>query len=132
MPSAVERRLSEMGITLPRPWALPPGVVFPASLVRVRGRRVLVSGHVPIDADDLEAAARQRLRRDVGQLAHRQARHHQALGGAAGAAPDHQVPIELRQVLAQPRARERVQHLAHQRRRERRRRADTVFAEHAQ
>ena len=47
----VEQRLSEMGITLPKPWALPLGIVIPASLVRVQGKRVLVSGHVPTDAD---------------------------------------------------------------------------------
>jgi enamine deaminase RidA (YjgF/YER057c/UK114 family) len=47
----VERRLSEMGITLPKPWSLPPGITVPASLVRMRGKRVLVSGHVPIDAE---------------------------------------------------------------------------------
>ncbi len=50
MPS-VEQRLSEMGIVLPKPWVLPPGITIPASLVRVRGKRVLVSGHVPLDAE---------------------------------------------------------------------------------
>ena len=47
----VERRLSGMGITLPKPWSLPSGITVPASLVRVWGKRVLVSGHVPIDAE---------------------------------------------------------------------------------
>ena len=47
----VEQRLAGMGITLPKPWSLPPGINVPASLVRVRGRRVLVSGHVPTDAE---------------------------------------------------------------------------------
>jgi len=47
----VEQRLSEMGIVLPKPWTLPPGITIPASLVRVRGKRVLVSGHVPLDAE---------------------------------------------------------------------------------
>jgi len=47
----VEQRLSEMGITLPKPWVLPPGIMIPASLVRVRGKRVLVSGHVPLDTE---------------------------------------------------------------------------------
>ena len=49
--SKVEQRLSEMGIALPKPWSLPPGITVPASLVRVWGNRVLVSGHVPIDAE---------------------------------------------------------------------------------
>jgi enamine deaminase RidA (YjgF/YER057c/UK114 family) len=49
--SKVKRRLCEMGITLPKPWSLPQGITVPASLVRVRDRRVLVTGHVPIDAE---------------------------------------------------------------------------------
>jgi enamine deaminase RidA (YjgF/YER057c/UK114 family) len=49
--STIDRRLAELGIKLPTPWALPPGLTVPASLVRVRGKRVLVSGHVPIHAD---------------------------------------------------------------------------------
>jgi enamine deaminase RidA (YjgF/YER057c/UK114 family) len=49
--SKINRRLAELGITLPKPWTLPPGLTIPASFVRVRGKRVFVSGHVPIDAD---------------------------------------------------------------------------------
>ncbi len=47
----VEQRLSEMGIVLPKPWVLPTGITIPVSLVRVRGKRVLVSGHVPLDPE---------------------------------------------------------------------------------
>ena len=47
----VEHRLTGMCIVLPKPWVLPPGITVPASLVRVRGKRVLVSGHVPLDAE---------------------------------------------------------------------------------
>ena len=49
--SQIESRLTELGVALPTPWILPPGVVVPASLVRVRGKRVLISGHPPIAAD---------------------------------------------------------------------------------
>jgi enamine deaminase RidA (YjgF/YER057c/UK114 family) len=49
--SNIDRRLDELGITLPRPWALPPGVLVPASLIKVRGKRVVISGHVPTNAD---------------------------------------------------------------------------------
>lgn len=49
--SNIDRRFSQLGIRLPTPWTLPPGLTIPASLVRVRGKRVLVSGHVPINAD---------------------------------------------------------------------------------
>lgn len=49
--SNVERRLSEIGLVLPKPWSLPSGITVPASLVRLHGKRILVSGHVPIDAE---------------------------------------------------------------------------------
>ena len=49
--SKIDRRLAELGVILPKPWTLPPGLVIPASLVRVRGKRVLISGHVPTNAD---------------------------------------------------------------------------------
>jgi len=42
-------RLQELGITLPKPWELPPGFVANAQYVRVVGRRVTISGHMPID-----------------------------------------------------------------------------------
>ena len=49
--SKIDRRLEELGITLPRPWGLPSGLVVPASLIKVRGKRVVISGHVPTNAD---------------------------------------------------------------------------------
>ena len=48
--SNIDQRLATLGITLPKPWAIAPGFTL-ASLVRVRGKRVLVSGHVPINPD---------------------------------------------------------------------------------
>lgn len=53
--SMVEQRLSKMGLVLPKPWSLPPGIKVQASLVRVYGKRVLISGHVPIDAEGAPA-----------------------------------------------------------------------------
>lgn len=44
-------RLRELGIELPKPWLLPPGFVANAQYVRVIGRRVTVSGHMPIDRE---------------------------------------------------------------------------------
>lgn len=49
--SKIDRRLDELGITLPTPWALPPGLTVPASLIKVWGKRVVISGHVPTNAD---------------------------------------------------------------------------------
>ena len=49
--SKIDRRVAELGITLPKPWTVSIPANISASLVRVRGKSVFVSGHVPIDAD---------------------------------------------------------------------------------
>gem|GEM_PF-2761719 len=41
----VEAELQEMGLVLPAPAKIPPGLVLPFSWVRVRGSRAYVSGH---------------------------------------------------------------------------------------
>jgi enamine deaminase RidA (YjgF/YER057c/UK114 family) len=43
----IEARLAEMGLSLPEPAVPPPGFEFSFQWVRVRGSRVLVSGHSP-------------------------------------------------------------------------------------
>jgi enamine deaminase RidA (YjgF/YER057c/UK114 family) len=47
----VERRLDELGLTLPAAASLPPGVEIPFAWVRVRGNRAFVSGHGALAAD---------------------------------------------------------------------------------
>jgi enamine deaminase RidA (YjgF/YER057c/UK114 family) len=47
----IEARLSARGLALPAPLQPPPGVVLPFALVRVVGRRALVSGHGPQNPD---------------------------------------------------------------------------------
>jgi enamine deaminase RidA (YjgF/YER057c/UK114 family) len=49
--SKIEKRLTELGLTLPAPLQLPPGVTLPFPWVRVVGTRALVSGHGPTSAD---------------------------------------------------------------------------------
>lgn len=49
--SQIETRLHALGLSLPPPIQLPPGVVFPFEFVRILGRRALVSGHGPQNAD---------------------------------------------------------------------------------
>ena len=44
MPSP-EDRLAALGITLPPPTVVPPGLVLPFTFINVRGSRVLISGH---------------------------------------------------------------------------------------
>jgi enamine deaminase RidA (YjgF/YER057c/UK114 family) len=45
----IEQRLEELGLTLPGPFAPPPGVEFKFELVRVSGGMAYVSGHLPAD-----------------------------------------------------------------------------------
>jgi enamine deaminase RidA (YjgF/YER057c/UK114 family) len=47
----VEGKLQQMGLTLPAPMKLPPGVALPFPWVRVRGARAYISGHAPQNAD---------------------------------------------------------------------------------
>lgn len=47
----IESRLAELGLVLPEPMRLPPGVSLPFPWVRVRGGRAFVSGHGPLLAD---------------------------------------------------------------------------------
>ncbi|BDP40794.1 hypothetical protein DAETH_07630 [Deinococcus aetherius] len=42
-----ESRLRDLGLILPPPVRLPPGVVLPFAMVRVVGDRALISGHGP-------------------------------------------------------------------------------------
>lgn len=49
--SVVEERLRSLGLELPRPLRVPPGVELRFPWVRIVGSRVLVSGHGPTLAD---------------------------------------------------------------------------------
>src|SRR4051812_11231497 len=48
---AIESRLQELGLVLPEPLQMPPGVVLPFPWVRVAGSRAVFSGHGPTNAD---------------------------------------------------------------------------------
>ncbi len=50
-PLTIEAKLQEMGLTLPGPLKLPPGLVLPFAWVRVRGNRAYISGHGPQNPD---------------------------------------------------------------------------------
>lgn len=47
----VEAKLQEMGLELPAPMKVPPGFTIPFSWTRVRGNRVYISGHGPLEPD---------------------------------------------------------------------------------
>ncbi len=49
--SKIELRLQALGIVLPAPLQLPPGVVLPFPWVRVVGNRALISKHGPTNTD---------------------------------------------------------------------------------
>ena len=63
--SVIDARLTALGLTLPRPLQLPPGVVLPFPWVRVVGTRALISGHGPTNADGSLAAPRGKVGTDV-------------------------------------------------------------------
>jgi enamine deaminase RidA (YjgF/YER057c/UK114 family) len=48
---SIADRLRTLNLTLPQPTRLPPGVVLPFAMVRVVGRRAVISGHGPTEAD---------------------------------------------------------------------------------
>lgn len=47
----ITQRLTELGLALPQPMQMPPGVRLPFEFVRVVGDRAIVSGHGPLNAD---------------------------------------------------------------------------------
>jgi enamine deaminase RidA (YjgF/YER057c/UK114 family) len=47
----IEARMAELGLSMPEPLRLPPGVELPFPWVRVHGNRAFISGHGPQLAD---------------------------------------------------------------------------------
>lgn len=56
--SAIEDRLGELGLALPAPPAAPPGVELPFEYVRIHGDVAYVSGHGPLDGDQVLVTGR--------------------------------------------------------------------------
>ena len=63
--STIERRLVELGLALPAPLQLPPGVVLPFPWVRAGGARAIFSGHGPTDANGALAKPLGKVGRDL-------------------------------------------------------------------
>lgn len=61
----IEQRLAALGLVLPPPVTPPPGVVLPFAFVRIAGRRAIVSGHGPLNADGTIAAPLGKLGREL-------------------------------------------------------------------
>jgi hypothetical protein len=47
----IEAKLEELGLVLPEPMQVPPGLRLPFAWVRVRGNRAYISGHIPLNPD---------------------------------------------------------------------------------
>jgi enamine deaminase RidA (YjgF/YER057c/UK114 family) len=63
--STIEQRLHSLGLALPAPLRLPPGVVLPFPWVRIAGNRALFSGHGPTNGDGSIAQPLGKVGRDV-------------------------------------------------------------------
>ena len=71
----IEARLDAMGLVLPAPIRLPPGVTLGFPWVRVRGDRAFISGHGPLEPDGSIARPLGKVGRDVTpEQAYRSAR----------------------------------------------------------
>jgi enamine deaminase RidA (YjgF/YER057c/UK114 family) len=55
---SIDERVRELGLVLPEPFRSPTGAAYPFSWVRVRGNRVYVSGHLPLQRDGTLAEPR--------------------------------------------------------------------------
>jgi enamine deaminase RidA (YjgF/YER057c/UK114 family) len=51
MSESIDQRIIDLGLTLPAAIQVPPGITVPLSMVKVVGKRVLVSGHGPQNDD---------------------------------------------------------------------------------
>jgi enamine deaminase RidA (YjgF/YER057c/UK114 family) len=63
--STIETKLAALGLQLPAPIQLPPGVKFPFQFVRVAGSRAFISGHGPQNPDGSIAAPLGKLGREL-------------------------------------------------------------------
>jgi enamine deaminase RidA (YjgF/YER057c/UK114 family) len=63
----VEAKLEELGLVLPEPIKVPPGLVLPFSWVRVCGDRAYVSGHIPVNPDGSVAGPIGKVGADVSE-----------------------------------------------------------------
>jgi enamine deaminase RidA (YjgF/YER057c/UK114 family) len=63
--STVESRLAALGLQLPAPLQVPPGLKLPFQFVRIAGTRAYISGHGPQNADGSIAAPLGKLGREL-------------------------------------------------------------------
>lgn len=61
----IEQKLEQMGLVLPRPIIPPPGTILPFRTVQVANRRLLISGHGPLNTDGTVAGPLGKVGKDV-------------------------------------------------------------------
>ena len=66
MQRRIADRLQELGLVLPAPMVVPQDLALPFSWVKVLGRRVVLSGHLPLAADGTLWASRGKLGTELG------------------------------------------------------------------
>lgn len=66
MDNTPEARIAAMGLTLPAPVTVPPGLRLPFAFVNVRGERVAISGHPRHDAAGAITGPYGQVGRDLG------------------------------------------------------------------
>jgi enamine deaminase RidA (YjgF/YER057c/UK114 family) len=76
----IEDRLRALGLVLPQPLQLPPGITLPFPWVRVVGNRALISGHGPTNADGSLARPLGKVGADVSEAEGYEAARLTALG----------------------------------------------------
>lgn len=63
----IEERLAVLGLQLPQPLKLPPGVKLPFPWIRIVGSRALISGHGPTDVEGNLAQPLGKVGQDVSE-----------------------------------------------------------------
>jgi enamine deaminase RidA (YjgF/YER057c/UK114 family) len=63
--SRIEQKLQSLGLSLPPPLSLPPGVALPFPWVHIVGRRALISGHGPQTPEGSVAEPRGKVGREL-------------------------------------------------------------------
>lgn len=80
MAGKIEARIEELGLTIPAPLQIPPGLNVPLVLIKVLGKRVLVAGHGPQETDGAISQPLGRVGEDVTQEQAVEAARKAALG----------------------------------------------------
>ena len=65
MTGSAEQRIKDLGLVLPAPLQIPPGMNVRLAMIKVLGKRVLVAGHGPQEADGAIARPLGRVGEDV-------------------------------------------------------------------